>query len=204
MSSLLFSNILEKAAKKNNPKYGSEELRDFLRDQALKSTARNISSKRFHTKASKDKANIVKEVRPGELICYFYDAKHKKTLPYWDKFPMVFPIELYKDGFLGINLHYLPPVFRARLMDKLYSLLNNKKYNEETKLRISYDILKSASKFKYFKPCIKRYLGNHIQSQMVKIDVREWDLALFMPLAKFQKANQRKVWDDAIKIIQDK
>jgi len=195
---LLFTKVLEQAARKNNPRFGSEELRDFLRDKAMQVTSRAPSK---FIGAKKAKANIVQEINPGQIICYFYDAKHKATLPYWDKFPMVIPIERYKDGFLGLNLHYLPPMFRARLMDKLYDLLNNQKYDNTTKMQLSYELLKGASKFKYFKPCIKRYLSSHIQSQMVQIDVKEWDYALFLPLARFQKANQRKVWDESINMI---
>jgi len=194
---LLFQKVLEQAQRKNNPRFGSDELRDFLRDKALQATSRNIKPQRI-INTNKAKSNIVTNILPGKMICYFYDAKHKDTLPYWDKFPVIFPIELYKDGFLGINLHYLPPVFRARLMDKLYDLLNNQKYNETSKLKLSYDILKTASKFSYFKPCIKRYLYSHIKSHMVEIDIKEWETVAFLPLARFQKESQRKVWDDSI------
>lgn len=197
---LLFQKVLEQAAKKNNPKFGSEELRDFLRDKALQASSRNVKPQRL-INTKKAQGNIVSEILPGKMICYFYDAKHKDTLPYWDKFPVIFPIEKYKDGFLGLNMHYLPPVFRARLMDRLYDLLNNQKYNETSKLHISYEILQAASKFKYFKPCIKRYLYSHIKSHMVEIDIKEWEMVAFLPLARFQKANQRKVWDDSINII---
>ena len=47
-------------------------------------------------------------VTPGEMYMFYYDAKHKDTLPYWDRFPLVFPFSKVKDGFLGLNLHYLP------------------------------------------------------------------------------------------------
>ena len=41
----------------------------------------------------------------GKLNMFFYDPKHKKTLPYYDTFPLVLPLETYNDGFLGLNLH---------------------------------------------------------------------------------------------------
>ena len=198
---LLFGKILEKAVKKNtNLRYGSDQLKDFLRDKAMRSISRNNNPKRF-IGSSKAKANTVTQIKPGEMICYFYEAKHKATLPYWDKFPVIFPVEIYKDGFLGLNLHYLPPLYRARLMDNLYDTLNNKRYDETTRLRMTYSLLNAATKYKYFKPCVKRYLSNHIQSRIIRIDVREWDYAMMMPLARFQKASQRKVWDDSINSI---
>ena len=41
----------------------------------------------------------------GRLNMFTYNPKHKKTLPYYDTFPLVLPIEKYPDGFLGINFH---------------------------------------------------------------------------------------------------
>ena len=29
----------------------------------------------------------------GKMYMFFYDAKHKKTLPYWDRFPVMIPVE---------------------------------------------------------------------------------------------------------------
>jgi len=62
-----------------------------------------------------------KAARPfyGNLNMFFYDPKFKKTLPYYDRFPLVLPLERYSDGFLGINLHYLPIPLRIRLLDEL-------------------------------------------------------------------------------------
>lgn len=179
---------------------GDIELRDWFRDKALQLTSRNTNIPRLLQKQS-TQANIVSRPTIGKLLMYQYDPKHKDTLPYYDKFPMIFPIEYYDDGWLGINLHYLPPVYRARLMDALWDTLNNQRFDDGSKLRINYDILKSASKFKYFKPCIKRYLFNHVRSNLMEVDIAEWDYALFLPLARFQKASQRKVWDDSIASI---
>jgi hypothetical protein len=86
-------------------------------------------------------------------------------------------------------------------MDMLYELLNNKSYDETTRLRLTYQVLKNLSKFNYFKPTIKRYLTSHVQSRIVKIDPTEWDFAMFLPTARFQKARDRKVWDDSISKI---
>ena len=35
----------------------------------------------------------------GKMYFYSYDAKTKDKLPYFDKFPLVLPIEEYRDGF---------------------------------------------------------------------------------------------------------
>jgi hypothetical protein len=79
-------------------------------------------------------------------------------------------------------------------MDGLYDITNNKRYDETTKLRLSYQTLNSASKFKYFKPCIKQYLFSQMQSKFVYVYPSEWDIALFLPLERFSKASKTQVW----------
>ena len=54
----------------------------------------------------------------GRMNMFFYDPKGRKTLPYYDTFPLVLPIESYPDGFLGINFHYLPIPLRLKLLGK--------------------------------------------------------------------------------------
>jgi hypothetical protein len=134
----------------------------------------------------------------GKMFCFSYDPKTKDKLPYYDKFPLIFPINFYSDGFLGINLHYLPPMLRAKLMDALYDIAVEDKYNNSKKLKISYDLLNSSSKYKYFRPCVKRYLSSHVRSKFVAIDYENWDMVLMLPMQRFEKASDQKVWKDSI------
>ena len=55
----------------------------------------------------------------GKMCMFFYDPKHKDTLPFYDSFPLVIIIGKAKGGFLGMNLHYLPPLLRAKFLDAL-------------------------------------------------------------------------------------
>ena len=41
----------------------------------------------------------------GRLNLFFYDPKFKETLPYYDTFPLVLPLEGFRGGFLGMNFH---------------------------------------------------------------------------------------------------
>jgi hypothetical protein len=137
----------------------------------------------------------------GRMYLFSYDPKTKDKLPYYDKFPLVFPIESYSDGFLGINFHYLPPMLRARLLDALYDTINNKNFDETTKLKISYNVLKGVTKFKYFQPCVKRYLFSHIRSGFKEIEPNDWNKAILLPTQSFQKANESKVYADSIRKV---
>ena len=146
-------------------------------------------------------ATLTREGQIGQMMLFEYDPKHKDTLPYYDRFPLIFPINIAKGGFLGMNMHYLPPRLRAQLMDALYDAANNERFDEKTRLDISYRILSQSSKYRLFKPTVKRYLTKHVRSRFVRINASEWDIALFLPLQSFQKGSVQKVYADSRKII---
>jgi len=139
--------------------------------------------------------------RPGKMFTFFYDPKTKEQLPYYDTFPLILFVESAPGGFYGLNMHYLPPAARARLFDALLDTANNNKFNDTTKLRLSYSILKSAAKYSAFRPTFKHYLTGHVKSKVVEIDAPEWPIALFLPTESFRKAGTRKVWADSRKMI---
>tara|TARA_Y100000296_G_scaffold55657_1_gene63860 strand:+ start:437 stop:1042 length:606 start_codon:yes stop_codon:yes gene_type:complete len=133
----------------------------------------------------------------GKMYFYSYDPKWKNILPYYDTFPLVFPIEKYNDGFLGLNFHYLAPKDRAVLMDQLKEFANNKKYDETTRLLLTYNMLKGFSKIKRAKPTVHRYLTSKLKSRFVLVNADEWEVALFLPVERFKKANKKKVWSQS-------
>ena len=130
----------------------------------------------------------------GKMLFYKYDPKFAKKLPYWDMYTLVFPFEKAKGGFYGLNLHYIPPRERAVLMDQLKRYATNKKYDETTRLKLTYDILKG---FGRAVPCVKRYLGSNVRSNTVRINSDEWEIAIFLPVERFQKESKSTVWKDS-------
>lgn len=121
----------------------------------------------------------------GKMFLFQYFPKHIDKLPYHDRLPLIFPIDVINNGIMGINLHYLPLSARADLMDALYTLSSDKNYDEKTRLRISYQVLKAAANFSLFKPCVKKYLFSHVQSPFYEVSSFEWDIALFLPVEMF-------------------
>tara|TARA_Y100000816_G_scaffold289575_1_gene276310 strand:+ start:804 stop:1397 length:594 start_codon:yes stop_codon:yes gene_type:complete len=136
----------------------------------------------------------------GSMFMYFYDPKTKDKLPYYDTFPLVIPVEPAEGGFRGINLHYLPPILRAKFLDALLDATNNKKYDETTKFRLTYNILNGARKMRYFKPCFKHYLLNHVKSRFAEVPAPEWEIATFLPTAQWKKASAGRVYSDSRKV----
>ena len=147
----------------------------------------------------RDKERLRQSTFIGKMYFMYYDPKTKDTLPYYDRFPLVIPIERYPDGFLGLNLHYIHPKQRIILLDKLSETASNKKFDATTKLKISYNYLARASKIFEAQPCIKRYLFSHIRSRFVEIDADEWDIAALLPVESFEKATTSKVYSDSRK-----
>ena len=137
----------------------------------------------------------------GSMYHFQYDPKLKKTLPYYDRFPLCIPVKGAKGGFHGINLHYLHPVVRARFLDALMNFANNDKYNRSTKMMLSYQLLKGTSNLKEFKPCFKHYLTAHIRSAFLLIEPADWEIAIFLPTESFRKETKSTIWRKSRAIV---
>lgn len=153
----------------------------------------------------KDRQTLRNKVFVGRMYFFRYDALGKADLPYYDRFPLVIPIDQYPDGFLGLNLHYLPPKMRLILLNKLSELLNTPgKYTERTRFRISYKILQSHARVFEHTPAIKRYLFSQIQTRFVEVEPSQWDIAALLPTASFRGATVSEVYADSKKIIEER
>ena len=195
MTSYIFQQIAKKGyAEGIDDTIRQRDTRTWFRDTASKVKTVN------RVKMMNDPDNIKGRINVndlGRMFMFYYDPKHAKTLPYYDTFPLIFPVDFNTTGFYGINLHYLPPFLRAKLMDAIYSTVSNRKYDDTTKLKISYRILASTAKFKYFRPCFKQYLWSHVRSGFLNIEPRMWDAALMLPSERFKKANKARVWKES-------
>lgn len=171
---------------------GSNAARDWLRSKVrqLSPSPKSLMDDRNRLKSS---STI------GKMYFYFYDPKTKDKLQYYDRFPLVIPIEEYRDGFLGLNLHYIHPKQRIILLDKLSETASNKEFDSKTKLRLNYSYLANASKAFEATPCIKRYLYSQIQSRFLEISADEWDIAVMLPVESFVGASTSKVYADSRK-----
>ena len=136
----------------------------------------------------------------GSMQMFFYDPKFKETLPYYDRFPLAIIVKPAKGGFLGLNLHYLPPILRAQFLDALMDNVTSKK-SEDAKFKLTTRLLASASNLEYYKPCIKHYLTTNVQSKFAEVKAPEWEIATFLPTALFEKADRRKVYNDSRRML---
>ena len=115
----------------NSIMFGNSELPSLL--QRLKNASRNEREKfkeialtwlMIKIKGLRSNQDVIgsktaKTLTPGNLYFYIYDAKYKDVLPIWDRLPLTIPIQMYSDGFLGLNLHYLDPQRSAAIISEI-------------------------------------------------------------------------------------
>jgi hypothetical protein len=195
MATQLFTEILANAPDQYQAGVRANQ---WLREQAQ--AIRSVPNPK--SLLTKQSDRLVTSLTVGRMYLFMYDPKLKQELPYYDRFPLIFPFRRVKGGFYGINLHYLPHMLRAKLMDNLYSLANNKANDDTTKLRLSYQLLSSTSKFRYFEPCVKHYLNSHVKSRFLWVPAEQWETALFLPLERFVGATKQQVWRESRRMVQ--
>lgn len=187
----VFENILNNARAKGIEKQNTRESIEWFRINIRKTAVSEVRLMR------EEKDNLVQSwtnAGIGKLYMAHYDPKHKKTLPYYDTFPLVIPFHKYNDGFLGLNLHHISPALRAKVLDNLYTTLNNDRFDEKTKLITAYSDLKRMAQHPLMEKCVRRYLGKHFRSRFLKVPTESWTAAVFLPTERFVKKSKAEVW----------
>lgn len=174
-------------------------IRDKVRNHGA--AVNNKSAKWFaDTMKSSVRGHKVSRPEPGRIYAFAYDAKHKDTLPYWDKYPLIVFLGVGKQGastlLYGLNLHYIPPKARQSFLEELltkYSTTGT--ITNSTRLKIDWSKVKGmqgADKM------IKAYLPSHIQGQITEIKPSDWSNVVLLPLQQFMSKGKRfsanRVW----------
>jgi len=167
----------------------------WFQQQAILLGRQNLTTQKVMNSAS---AVVKAQVVPGSLYMFLYDPKHKDTLPYYDKFPLVFPFKRVPGGFHGLNMHYLPYQMRVVLLQRLMDFATDRTLNDKTRLRLSWRLIAGVSKFKWAEPCVKHYLNDHVRSTFRKIDAPDWATAMLLPVEQFVGATKVNVWKDSL------
>ena len=134
-------------------------------------------------------------LKPGKMYTFGYDAKLKAILPYWDKFPLIIVLDVYKDGFLGLNFHYLSPIDRQKFFTKIIKFANQKGEPEDmtdkAKFLISWDAVRNI---KHADKMIHKYLYGHVRTSLLEAPPNEWENVIFLPYQRFVGASAKSVW----------
>ena len=134
-------------------------------------------------------------VRPefGQLNLFAYRPKTDKKLPYYDTFPIVLPFKEHKNGFTGINFHYLSMGLRVKLLQKMLVYGRPVSVKEE-KISIYWDLISNIG---LVKPTVRRYDRTQVKSLYLRIPLDDMLVGILLPVQRFKKESAKKVWADS-------
>lgn len=178
----------------------ADNFKNLKKDSIRRSSRRSGEWLANKIKKGVDKKFLVNKPILGKMYLFKYDPKHKKTLPFYDTNPLVIPIGYYDDGFLGLNLHYLPPKLRIVFLDRLETYATGKLPNRK-KFKLTYDLLKQSARMKAFQPTLHRYLYKHKKTKLALIPADEWLFTVTLPLARFKKSSNASVYSNSRQIM---
>ena len=129
----------------------------------------------------------------GMLNLFHYRPKTDKRLPYYDVFPIVLPFKKHRNGFTGLNMHYLSMGVRVQLLDRM------KVYAEEEKLEVYWDLIGGI---RQVRPIVRRYSAAQVQSLFLRIPLEDMLVGVLLPVQEFykgewgykQRVASRSVW----------
>jgi len=132
----------------------------------------------------------------GKMYLYTYDPKFKKTLPYYDTFPLVIPYHIEPDRFIGLNFHYLSYYNRIRLFSRMMQFATSSGLSDSNRITYTWSLIAGVAKYKLANHCIKEYLFDHVRSRFIVIKPKDWYTAMMLPVARFKKKNQLAIWQE--------
>lgn len=149
--------------------------------------------------------NMTSRLLPGRMYMINYrNPVGKQTLPYYDMFPLIMPFEVSSTHLTAINFHYLHPMQRLILMDKLVQYKVGTGNNLATKIRADWSVLKNFSRFREAKPAVKRYKRNLIVGRYLFIEPEDWVTAIILPTESFKKAPKQRVYTESNRIMRQR
>ena len=126
----------------------------------------------FQEVAGSDIGKVATQLEIGKMYMFAYDPATKETLPYWDNLPLVVICDPLPTGFSGINLHYLSPLLRANLLDRLMPSVD--KIDSDSTLRSNWSFVRNFSRFPETRKSTKRYLNHLLNWNMYCRANKDW------------------------------
>tara|TARA_B100001094_G_C18183678_1_gene802423 strand:+ start:615 stop:1223 length:609 start_codon:yes stop_codon:yes gene_type:complete len=156
----------------------------------------------FQEVTGSDIGKFATQLTVGKMYLFNYDPLTKADLPYWDELPLVVISEPLPTGFSGINLHYLSPLVRAELVERLMEPVADSKegttLDDKAVMRSNWQFIKNFSRFPEVRNSVKRYLSTQVRGRLFEINSQHWKSAVFLPVQQFQGASAQKVYRDTM------
>jgi len=166
----------------------------------IKSLGADRYSATQHIMQGQKEGRVVSRPEFGMLNLFHYRPKGALKLKYYDIFPIVLPFERHKNGFTGINFHFLPIPLRIELLERLQL------YSREDKVEVYWDLIEN---WKLVRPIVRRYLKQQVKSHFLRLPLDDMLIGSLLPVQGFysgdwnykQQVTNRKVWRDTRRSI---
>lgn len=153
--------------------YTQDELTKWINTKAMDLTTGTVQKRLLNSKRASGSTTI------GNLYFYKYDPRHKAKLLIYDKYPMAFPIKMYGDGFLGVNMHYLPIGQRKQFVK---SIQEYKETSDLSRIDVGAELINELEKtgriYKIMPEAVHRYLFTQVRSRFIQILPEEYEKAV--------------------------
>ena len=134
----------------------------------------------------------------GVMNMFFYKPQGAAKLEYYDLFPLVIPFRKYTNGFVGINLHYLPFDLRIKLLSKAMVQMGQSTGQADIEEAAGEGVVgargdKVLLQWQRIKhnetviPIVRRYRAKNVMSKFMVIEPSEFIIAAMLPTARFKK-----------------
>lgn len=192
-----------------NPQQKADELESILEKTIVSLGGTNQSYNELLKYLSQQRVLRVPNVfLPGQMVFFKYKPQDTRFVfsgsPY-DLFPLVIITDVHRDGFEGINIHFLSKRWRKELFEAIEQSLPKRISGDPslTRLGATYARLDGARKFKFFRPCYRRYVKGGFRKRPILIPSEFWNVMVDLDLALFVNGNKqyvrRKSYNSAIR-----
>jgi hypothetical protein len=147
----------------------------------------------------------------GSMCTFTYDAKFKDKLDFWDFLPrsLILQTRISKKGVinvLALNVSYIPPQIRLKVLDKIVKTFNtsfinpnnkkieNEQFNSIRNLPLQYDVVKKILSGSGFEFAIRSYLYNRLWSTPLVIPYTDWWRVATVPSNYLHKMTLRMIY----------
>ena len=160
---MAYKTIFEKIQEQTG---GRGKSREWYRKELANAAPRNIitdeRSDEVGDELDRDRNMVTSFPRLYNLMYYDYKAKTRRDLPFYDKHPLVFVLEIDGKSFFGVNLHY---------------------YSPEERMGIAMSL--AEDKIPRFTKGAHKYLLSEVRSPYLILAEQEWQTMCLLPVEEF-------------------
>ena len=190
------------AEKTNQPSNNSSQNAvQWFKDSIRGLKKNQIGKQQDYLTIIKNNKRNVKTTLRGQVLLFQYRPKDKPK--FYDRFPLIIVLDFKGRNLLGLNLHYVPPLDRLRLLALMNTLIFNKNESNFQKTRIRILSLLNKQIFaKYLGTAVNYYTVENIVGKPKITTPEEWTHFAFLPL--FRGINPTKLYAEIKQRVNNK